>query len=250
MTLVLPAPILDENVHLGKLLLDSIWVGRVSVHFVDGENHWDFRGLGVVDGLLGLGHDPVVGRHDDDGQICDLCTPRTHRGERLVTWRVQEGHFLAAFQLNRVSTDVLGDASCLTSDDVGFAHKVKQRGFAMVDVSHHGHNRWARNQIVVCILLDHNGFLNFSAHKLNLKTKFFGDDGDGFRVQTLVDGHHDAQGHASRNDVVDAFVHHGRQFGHRDEFRQLQDAFFELRLQVAFVLTLLDGVTLLTAQFG
>ena len=180
LTLVLPSPILDENVHLSKLLLDSIWVRRVSVHLVDGENHRDFRGLGVVDGLLGLGHDPVVGRHDNDGQICDLCTPCTHRGERLVTWRVQEGHFLAAFQLYSVSTNVLGDATCLTCDDVGFAHKVKQRGFAVVDVSHHGHNRRARNQIVFCILLNHNGLLDFGTHKLNFKTKFFGDDGDGF----------------------------------------------------------------------
>ena len=204
----------------------------------------------MVDRLLRLWHDAVVRRHHDDGQVGHLGTTGTHGRERLVTWGVEEGDFLAAIELHRICTDVLGDAARLASDDVGLADKVEQRRFSVVDVTHDRHNRWARHQVLLGVFLDHDGLLHLGADKLHFKAKFFGDDGDGLRIQTLVDGHHDAQRHARRNDFVDPAIHHRGQLGHRDEFGHLQDAFFQLRLEVALLVTLLDGVALAATELG
>ena len=51
---------------------------------------------------------------------------------------------LAARQLDVVGADVLGDAARLAGDDVGLADVVEQRGLAVVDVAHDGHDRGAR----------------------------------------------------------------------------------------------------------
>jgi hypothetical protein len=44
-----------------------------------------------------------------------------------------------------VRTDVLGDTTCFTGDNVGFADMVEQRGLTMVNVTHHGDDRRARD---------------------------------------------------------------------------------------------------------
>ena len=51
--------------------------------------------LGVVDGLDGLGHDAVVGGHDQDDDVGDLGAPGPHGGEGLVARGVDEGDQLA-----------------------------------------------------------------------------------------------------------------------------------------------------------
>ena len=78
------------------------------------------------DSLLGGRHYRVVGSDDDDGDISNLSTAGTHGGERLVTWGVEEGDASSVAQLHVVCTDVLGDTTSLTCDDVGFAHIVEQ----------------------------------------------------------------------------------------------------------------------------
>ena len=54
------------------------------IHLVDGHDDGDLGGLGVVDGLHGLGHDAVVGGHHQDGDIGDHGAPGPHGGEGLV----------------------------------------------------------------------------------------------------------------------------------------------------------------------
>ena len=41
-----------------------------------------------------------------------------------------------------VGTDVLGDTTSLTSDDVGLADVVEQFGLTVIDVTHDGDDRW------------------------------------------------------------------------------------------------------------
>ena len=74
--------------------------------------------LGVVEGLDGLGHDAVVGRHDQDDDVGDLGAPGPHGGERLVARGVDERDQLAVV-VDLVGADVLGDAARLAGDHVG-----------------------------------------------------------------------------------------------------------------------------------
>ena len=174
LTLVLTAPILYEEVHVGQLLLDFVGIGSRLINFVDCEYNGHTGGHGVVDGLLGLRHHVVVGSYDDDGNVGHLRTTGTHGGEGLVTRRIQEGDNTSVFERYVVGSDVLGDTSCFTRDDVGFADVVEQRGLTVIDVTHHGDNRGTGLQVFFSILFLHNGLCHFGADVLRLEAKLFG----------------------------------------------------------------------------
>lgn len=59
-----------------------------------------FGCLGVLDGLDGLVHDAVVGRHHQDDDVSGVGSTGSHGGEGSVTGRVQEGDVLTCRQLN------------------------------------------------------------------------------------------------------------------------------------------------------
>jgi len=52
------APVFSNKAVLGQLLLDALGVGVGLIHLVDGDDDGNFGGLGVVDGLDGLGQMP------------------------------------------------------------------------------------------------------------------------------------------------------------------------------------------------
>ena len=85
------APLLGHQALLGQLLHDPVGVGVLAVDLVDGHDDRHVGRLGVVDGLDGLGHDAVVGRHHQHDDVGDLGAPGPHGGERLVARRVDEG---------------------------------------------------------------------------------------------------------------------------------------------------------------
>ena len=116
--LVLTAPILYEEVHVGQLPLDLLGVGMGLINLVDGKHHRHACCLSVVDSLLGLGHHVVVGSHDDDGDVGHLGTTGTHGCKGLVTGSVKEGDATAILELHVVGTDVLCDTTSLTGNDV------------------------------------------------------------------------------------------------------------------------------------
>ena len=124
----------------GKLLHDAVWVGVGTVDLVDRNDDRHFGRLGVVDGLDCLRHDAIVGRHNQDDDVCDVGTTSTHGREGLVTRGVDEGDF-AAVTVHLVGTNVLGDATGFAGSDVGFANLVQQRGLAVVDVTHDSDDR-------------------------------------------------------------------------------------------------------------
>ena len=90
------APRLGHEALLGQLLEDPVDVGVLAVDLVDGHHDGHVRRPGVVDGLDGLGHDPVVGRHHQDDDVGDLGAPGPHGGEGLVARGVDEGDPVAA----------------------------------------------------------------------------------------------------------------------------------------------------------
>ena len=114
----------------------------------------------MVDGLLGLRHDAVVGGHDDDGNVGDVGAAGAHLGERLVAGGVEEGDRLAAV-LDAPGADHLGDAAGLGVDNVAAADAVEQRRLAVVDVAHDRDHRGARHQVLRGV-----GLLGLGEHQL------------------------------------------------------------------------------------
>ena len=120
---------------LGELLEDPVGIRVLTVDLVDGHDDRHLGRLGVVDGLDGLGHDTVVRRHHEDDDVGHLGPSRTHSGERLVSWGVDERQRVS-LPGHLVGADVLGDATGLASDHVRGSDLVEQQGLAVVDVTH------------------------------------------------------------------------------------------------------------------
>ena len=84
-----PYSSIDDAV-LGELGLDAVGVGVGLVDLVERDDDRHLGRAGVVDGLERLGHDAVVGSHDEDRDVGHLGAAGAHGGERLVAGRVEE----------------------------------------------------------------------------------------------------------------------------------------------------------------
>ncbi len=121
----LATPGLGDQPLVRQLLLDQIGVGIGKVHLVDGHHDGHLGRLGVADGLQRLGHDPVVGRDHDHGDIGGLRSPGAHGREGFVARSVEEGD-LPLVVRHLIGTDVLGDATGLRLDHFGLADGVQK----------------------------------------------------------------------------------------------------------------------------
>ena len=211
------APLLRHQLVLGELLLDPLGVGSGFIHLVDGHDHRDLGGLGVVDGLHGLGHDAVVGGHHQDGHVSNHGTAGTHGGKGLVAGGVQEGNRLA-LHLHLIGTDVLGNAAGLTGRHVGVADIVQQRGLAVVDVAHDHHNGSAGDQILLFILggVDELLLDGDDHFLLHLAAQLHGHQGGGIVVDDLAEGGHDAHLHQGLDHLGAGLLHAAGQLAHAD----------------------------------
>ena len=100
----------------------------------------------MLDGLHGLRHDAVVGRHHQHHDVGGLGAARAHGGEGRVAGRVQEGDDALA-RLHLVGADVLGDAAGLPGRHLGAADVIEERGLAVIDVAHDRDHRRARLEV-------------------------------------------------------------------------------------------------------
>ena len=110
------AVVLDDDAVLGQLGLDALGVGVGLVDLVERDDDRHLGRPGVVDGLERLGHDAVVGGHDEDRDVGDPGAAGAHRGERLVAGRVEEDDAPAVL-VDLAGADVLGDAAALAGRD-------------------------------------------------------------------------------------------------------------------------------------
>ena len=88
-------PLFGNQAAVGELLLHALGVGFGLVDLVDGHNDGHIGGPGMINGLEGLRHDAVVGRHHDHHDIRDLGAARPHAREGLVTRSVEEDDLAA-----------------------------------------------------------------------------------------------------------------------------------------------------------
>ncbi len=128
------------------------------VHFVDRDQNRDFGGLRVAQRFERLRHDAIVRGDDEHDDIRDVRAARAHGTERRVAGRVEKGdlrQFVLTFRArhgNRVGADVLRDAAGFTPSDVRLANHIEQRCFAVVNVTHDGHDRRARFELFQFVL--------------------------------------------------------------------------------------------------
>ena len=139
------AILLDDDAGLGQLRLDSFCVGVGLVDLVEGDDDRHLGGLRMADRLQGLGHHPVVRRDDHDRDIGDFRAAGSHRGERLVARGVEEDDTLAVVG-DLAGPDPLGDAATLARGHFRRPDGIEQARLAVVDVTHDGHDRRARQQ--------------------------------------------------------------------------------------------------------
>jgi hypothetical protein len=136
----------DEHLVLQQRSANPLRIGVGLVDLVDRDDHRDLGRLGVRDRLDRLRHDRVVGRDHEDDDIGDLRAACPHLREGGVTRRIDERDLLAAL-LDLVGADMLRDASGLAGGDAGLPDRIEQRGLAVVDMAHHGHDRRPRHQM-------------------------------------------------------------------------------------------------------
>ncbi|MPN20483.1 hypothetical protein SDC9_167862 [bioreactor metagenome] len=136
-----------------------------------------------MDGLAGLRHHTIVRRHHQDDDVGCLGTTGPHRGECLVTRRIEEGDH-AARGLHVVCTDMLGNAASLTRRHFGTADVVEQRGLAVVNVAHDRDHRRTRDQldILVFVVLLEEGIRIVQLGSERLVAHFLDDDHRRFLV--------------------------------------------------------------------
>ena len=186
----LPSPLLGVEAVGGQLVADPVGLGALLVDLVDRDQDRHVGGAGVVDRLLGLRHDAVVGGDDDDGDVGDLGAAGAHRREGGVAGRVEEGDRLLVV-VDLVGADVLGDAAGLARGDLGLADRVQQRGLAVVDVAHDRDHRRAVGEVLVGVLeLRRLRLLVGGGDDLDLAVVLVGDRPDRVVGEGLGEGRH------------------------------------------------------------
>ena len=207
------APILGDDLVLGQLLLDALGVGGGLIHLVDGNDQLDIGGLGMVDGLDGLGHDAVISGNDQNRNVGHVRAAGTHRGEGLVAGGVEEGND-AVVALDLIRTDGLRDAAGLTLGDIGLADSVQNGSLAVVNMAHDNDNGGTLDQIGGVVLLLHKQALldGDMDLMLDLGMELLGNQGGGVEVNDIRDGVHLAHLHEFGHDLGSALLQAGSQF--------------------------------------
>ncbi len=146
------APLRGQQTQFRKLALHALRLRFGLVDFVDGHDDRHIRCSGVVDGFFRLRHHAVIRRHHQHNDVGDLRSACTHPRKRLMARRVHENHRAVVYD-HFVRADMLRDAAGFARGDVSLANRVQQTGFAVVNVTHYGHNRRPRLQILLRLFL-------------------------------------------------------------------------------------------------
>jgi hypothetical protein len=150
---------------------------------------------------MGLGHNAVVRRDDQNNDVGGLGAARTHLGERFVARRIEE-HDAALFRVHIVRGDVLRNTARFAGRDVRRANPVQEGRLAVVDVAHYRDHRRPRLQILRIVrLFGQHFFLPRDCRRYGntvLVTQF----ADRVKVQHMVFRRHDVEIHKVENHVV------------------------------------------------
>ena len=194
----------------------------------------------MVDRFHGLRHDAVIRGDDQDHDVGDLRAARAHGSKGLVAGGVEKGHH-AARRLDVIGADMLRDPARLPRRHLRAPDIVEERGLAVIDVSHHGHHRRARQRFGrgMRIGLDEIGLRIVQLRRLGLVAHLLDHDHRGLLVEHLVDGGHGAELHQGLDDLGGLHRHavsqlaDGDGLGHRDLAHQRLGGLRERRFAAA-----------------
>ncbi len=145
---------------------------------------------------------------------------------------------------------MLRDAACLAGNYIRVADIVEKRGFAVVDMTHHGDNRRARFEHTFVIVLLRYSLDHFGADILGLESELLGNNVDSLRVETLVDAHHHTEAHTCGYDVVDRHIHHRGKVIGGNELRELEHLAFSCLQLLGLALAVCHSLTFFLAPFN
>ena len=187
----LAAPVFGHEVQIGELALDALGIGAGLVDLVDRDDDRHVRRLRVIDRFPRLRHDAIVGRDDEHDDVGDLRAAGAHQRERLVARRVEEDDVAAGGRRDVIGADVLRNAAGLALGDTRRADGVEQRRLAVIDVTHDGDDRRARDRVFrLHFFRFHLEHVLLERAELHFGPEFSRDHRRGFGVDGAVDGHH------------------------------------------------------------
>ena len=204
------APVLRLEALGGELRLHPVGVRVGHVDLVDRDDDRHLGRARVVDRLLRLRHDAVVGGDDEHGDVGHLRAAGAHGGERLVARRVEEGQ-LPAVDLGLVRADVLRDAAGLGLDHGRGADRVEQCRLAVVDVAHDRDDRRARREVRLGVLDDLGLVLVGRVLDRDLALDLGRDQLDLVVGERLRRGPHLAEAHQGLDDLRHRHAERGRE---------------------------------------
>ena len=198
---MLSPPVFRDEPVFRELLLHPGGVGARLIYLVDGHQNRNIGIFRMVDGLNGLGHDPVIGGHHQHHHIGYVGPPRPHRREGFMSRRIQKDHAASGElcrgiprQFHFMGTDMLGDAPDFLGDDLGVPDGVQERGLAVIHMAHDRDHGWPGAELGRVLNFGDNLFHLYRDH-LHIKTELDGDLLDQLGLQVLVDGSHDPHLH-------------------------------------------------------
>ena len=215
-------PLFRQYVTLSQLVLDAVQIGIFLVDLVDSHHQRYTCGFRVLDRFFGLRHHAVVSGNNQYHDVGQLSTACTHGGKRRMPRSIQEGHH-AIVGFNVVGTDMLGNATRFTGCHLGATDVVKQRGLAVVNVTHDSYHRCTANLFTLSRLnaLDQRVFNGIFLHRNGLVTHLFHHQYGGVLIQYLIDGRHSAHLEHYLDDLSGLDRHLLGQFGHGDALRDV-----------------------------
>ena len=154
----------------------------------------------MVDRLDGLGHDAVVGSHNQNDDVGHLGAAGTHGRKGGVTGGIDEGD-LAVVDHDLRSADGLSNAARLAGSDAGVTDGVEEARLTVVDVAHDGDDRGTRLK-VGGIVVEREGVLLLGGDDLDLAAQVVGNELDEVVGHGLRHGKRRAQQEQALDDVI------------------------------------------------
>ncbi len=189
-----------------------IGIGARFIDFIDGNQNRHFGVFRMVNRFNGLRHDTVVGCDNNNGNIRQLRTARTHGGKSFMPRRIEERD-LFTFITNLIRTDTLRDAARFVCRDIRFPKRIQKCCLPVVDMPHDGDDRrtiFKITRIIGCryIFRRIGRFFRFD----DRNTKFIGKKKRRIGIHILINRCHDAELHEAHNHLTDFTTEKLRQF--------------------------------------
>ncbi len=212
------APFRGHQAGFRELPLHALQLRFRLVDLVDRHDDRHLRGSGVVDRFFRLGHDAVIGGHDQHHDIGNLRAPCAHARKRFVTRRIDEHHG-TIIDDHLVSADVLRDAARFSRGNFRFANGVEQTRFAVIDVAHYRHDRRPRFQTFLGLFLrnlEHH--LLFQRDNAHHSAERLGKCRSRRNIQRLVDAGENTPVEQVLQEFLGAHIQLFGKFANRDAF--------------------------------